>query len=223
VSFFFADRWADFGMDLGLSHELLGLLDNRDYDVEGAIAELQRRPRGVTTCTSATRPGAPTPGQVIFETDTGSLLVWYASALAWRPPWNMPWGIVGEARRVGNLGGIGTAFTPLEAVGVTTPDIANRRLRITAEAQMQSTDPAAAVVLEIRQGASVIQNTNGPGAGSGTTWSTQLRAEVTDTPSGSALYWAFVRATSGTGQVFASASAPAYVRVEDIGPNGSPA
>lgn len=35
---------------------------------------------GIIVCTSATRPGAPATGQVIYETDTDSLLVWNGAA-----------------------------------------------------------------------------------------------------------------------------------------------
>lgn len=35
---------------------------------------------GIIVCTSATRPGAPAQGQVIYETDTDSLLVWNGAA-----------------------------------------------------------------------------------------------------------------------------------------------
>ena len=32
--------------------------------------------KGILTCTSSTRPGSPTEGQLIFETDTDQVLVW---------------------------------------------------------------------------------------------------------------------------------------------------
>lgn len=37
---------------------------------------------GILTCTSTTRPAAPWPGQVVFETDTALLILW--TGAIWR-------------------------------------------------------------------------------------------------------------------------------------------
>ena len=38
----------------------------------------------LTTCTSSTRPGSPADGDMLFETDTGSSILWDAGSAVWR-------------------------------------------------------------------------------------------------------------------------------------------
>ena len=46
---------------------------------------------GYTVGTSSTRPGTPADGDLLYETDTGSLLIYDGSA--WLPPANVAWGL----------------------------------------------------------------------------------------------------------------------------------
>ena len=85
-------------------------------------------------CTSTTRPTSPYKGQTIYETNTGSLLVYYGTTTGWRPPWNQPWGFVAMTTSqsnsfngLGHLVGVDTSFTA----------IANRMYRINGHASLE--------------------------------------------------------------------------------------
>lgn len=43
-------------------------------------------------CTSGTRPGSPSEGDMIWETNTDKLLMYANGTAGWIQPWNMPWG-----------------------------------------------------------------------------------------------------------------------------------
>jgi hypothetical protein len=51
---------------------------------------------GILQCTSGSRPGFPTDGQHIYETDTYKTLIWYEAKSGWFPPWNTAWGILAK-------------------------------------------------------------------------------------------------------------------------------
>lgn len=79
----------------GLHRDVNAALENIEnkvgIDSSNSTSTLEvRAPR---ICNSATRP-AGVVGRSIYETDTGSFLVYYGSTTGWRPPWQLPWGEV---------------------------------------------------------------------------------------------------------------------------------
>ncbi len=86
---------------------------------------------GVMVCTSGSRPATPTPGQAIFETDTGAVSVWYGATVGWAPPWNTGWGVVAVAAGGSQTGpGIGASTVDINGTTVTFDTVANRRYRV---------------------------------------------------------------------------------------------
>lgn len=70
-------------------------------------------PSGIgTICTSGTRPSSPTKGYLIYETDTGKLLVYYGATTQWMEPWDLPWGYIARSST--------TADTALSTVSGST-------------------------------------------------------------------------------------------------------
>lgn len=54
-----------------------------NYDVTGSVTADSFIGLGATVvCTSGSRPGSPTTGQIIYETDTGLLMVWTSAVWA---------------------------------------------------------------------------------------------------------------------------------------------
>lgn len=95
---------------------------------------------GVMVCTSGSRPAAPTPGQAIFETDTGAMLVWYGATAGWGPPWNTAWGVLGQAPGGSQTGpGIGATRVDINGTSVTVTTVTNRRLRVDMGGFIKST------------------------------------------------------------------------------------
>lgn len=84
-------------------------------------------------CTSTTRPANPFQGQTIYETDTGSFLVYYGATTGWKLPWNQPWGHIVTTTSQSNtisggyLTGVNTTFTA----------ISNRRYKITGHCTLE--------------------------------------------------------------------------------------
>lgn len=85
-----------------------GAIVNADVNASAAIAysklnlassivaaDFAAAAKPVVICTSSTRPSSPVNGQMIFETDTGKVLVYYSTPAQWRQPWNLPWGVAG--------------------------------------------------------------------------------------------------------------------------------
>jgi len=57
-------------------------LDNEQFDIQHQNYNWTKADliNGVTICTSGTRPGTPSPGMMIYETDTGQQRVWVAGS-----------------------------------------------------------------------------------------------------------------------------------------------
>lgn len=74
-------------------------------------------PSGLTVCTSGTRPGSPTNGQMIFETDTFRTLQYYTVLGGWYPIWNTSWG------RIAQVNDVGSAFATLTPTQVSLSNV----------------------------------------------------------------------------------------------------
>jgi hypothetical protein len=62
------------------------------------LAGLHQITAGYSVVTSSTRPGSPSDGDFIYETDTGYVL-WYDGA-NWLPPANVAWGLYLEGESI---------------------------------------------------------------------------------------------------------------------------
>src|SRR5581483_9589542 len=162
---------------------------------------------------------APGNGTVIYETDTGNLLVW--DGTAWHPPWGLPWGQLANAKITATQGGI-TGETNIAGLTATVTVPANRRLKVTAHVGNYSGGGADIYDWKILEGATVLADSaiSSPGSGEASTVTALL------TPAAGAHTYKVTsnHVTGATaGQVNASATQPAFLLVEDIGPAGAPA
>lgn len=177
---------------------------------------------GMIVCTSATRPAAPQRfvGMEIYETDTNQKLVW--NGIRFDKPWNMPWGIVGYAQIVANVTPI-AAQADVPGLSVTFTAVANRRLKITVEADIQSTVATDHLTFVIMKDAAQIRSGNMYAAKASIP--STFPISVFDTPAAGDRTYKLQAARTGTGTVtlIAAGNSPAYIQVEDLGPNGVPA
>lgn len=170
-----------------------------------------------TICTSITRPGTPFPGQQIFETDTQRNLVYQGSTLGWTKPWNQPWGELGYVDRTTNSSSFTTVANVLNDVTVTLT--AGRRIRISAFAvTSQSAGGTGAHNVVIADNSNVqLQSTSMYSAGSGVALTHALSVVFSNAVTQSKTYR--LRAAAAAASVIAaSATAPAYMVIEDMGP-----
>jgi len=176
----------------------------------------------VITCTSTTRPTGSSlyEGLAIYETDTDRFLIW--NGVNWNPPWNMPWGVQGYVEVTGNQGSLGASFTDANSLTRTWTAVANRRYRLTAEGLISSTSAGVASMNIADPSNNQIQlcQTQLSITGSG---AKVVLSAIISPAAGSITRKVRVAVSAGTGTLVAAATSPAYLLVEDIGPNGAPA
>lgn len=71
---------------------------------------------------------APTAGMVCYVLATGELLQY--SGVAWRKPWNLPWGDLGSFAQTANVAAGGAGFVTLTGATAALTMPANRRIRV---------------------------------------------------------------------------------------------
>ncbi len=192
--------------------------------VTGLVNDLASK-QNFTVCTSSTRPGSPAIGDSIFETDTGNMLEWYGTTPAWQPPWTVAWGTLGYVQVTANQTTI-TTEVDLTSLTLTTTFTANRRIKITGACHLQSTvgtDEGALHITDATPTVIQVANTGDPGNVVGNPGHAYCSAKVTPA-AGSKLYKLRALRANGTGTftMVASATTPAFILIEDIGPNGVP-
>ena len=169
--------------------------------------------------------GSPSTGDLSYVDSGGADEgVEIYNGTAWRPPWNLPWGVYGYAQVTANQGSI-TTITDLTSLSVTFTAVANRRVRVVGYIEVTSTVLDGAFELFITDGSNTaIKRATGPILS--TTAAVTVPIEIVVTPgAGSVTYKLRLQRTSGSGTYTMSAGAtnPAFICVEDIGPAGAPA
>lgn len=180
--------------------------------------------QSVITCTSGTRPSSPNAGMVIYETDTNRVLVYTTATTGWQPPWNMPWGVMGQAvvsaeQTVAN-GGV-----DLTGASVTYTAVAGRRVRISAKALMSNGTLAAGWSLRVYKDGS-LYDTVGFNNDTVAAASYGCVGVTIDTPAaGSRTYKlnAFFSVNTDNKVAYSGLNFSTIIIVEDIGPSGAPA
>lgn len=176
----------------------------------------------VITCTSTTRPSSPPEGMTIYETDTDKMLVYTSATTGWVPPWNKPWGYIGQSKITTS-----TAATNANITTYSLTTVANRRYRITATTGSVSSSIANDIAgLYVQVGGTTISGVNidcrtaASGVNGGTTIAT-----YEPTTSATVTVAAYGARVSGTGTITwgATSTIPITLLVEDMGPNGAPA
>jgi len=180
--------------------------------------------QAVIVCTSGTRPASPNEGMTIWETDTDKLLIYTTATTTWQPPWNLPWGRLGSASVTANQTSI-TTETDLTSLSVTVTVPANRRLRITGFTGAYSSVAQDASELRIKESTTQLTRSSLVHVLATSTEMHDVTALVNGPSSGSHTYKLAMVRTSGTGSItmVAASDAPAFILVEDMGPNSAPA
>jgi hypothetical protein len=171
------------------------------------------------------------PGQysAINSNDAAEGLYHRTSAGTWRPPWNLPWGLVpsGAPAIIASQGGMGTGITDILGLSVTWSAVANRAYRVTFTARLDSNHGAAQVAgLLLRDAANnttgLAQVTLAANATVGDS-ATATGVWVGTRTAGTQVLKLSAQFTAGAGNaVLASANEGAFLIVEDIGPSGAP-
>lgn len=195
----------------------------------GNITDQRRRAytEGATAvCTSSTRPSAPTVGQVICETDTGNVLVWYGNTTGWRPPWNTAWGQVGSAVNSSyDQTGSGTTLIDVPSVAFAAAEVSGRRYRVMASADVYSTGGGDAVQISVVRSATVICRALSAPLVATQSGNVTCLGIYTAVATGSATWkLQFARGTGGgVPHTIAIPGVPTTLILEDIGPATAPA
>lgn len=175
--------------------------------------------RSVVVCTSSTRPPNPRRGQVIFESDTGSVLVYYGATTGWRPPWNRPWGLVAFGQVTANSGPITTAQTNVVSADVTP--LANRRYRVFAKCRPTTASTGLNVFCTLEtvpSGADLDVIGDTLAAGGQTTMRPEYVGGLSTSVTGVRMG---LNTSTGTIVNAAGSTFPTFIGVEDLGPSGS--
>jgi hypothetical protein len=182
--------------------------------------------QAVKYSTAGSRPASPAEGQVIYDRDTDSLLVYTTATTGWRAPWNMPWGYITHATASGSDQTGITTETDMTGVTVTFTAVTNRRYRITAWGLVYTTGTAGTIATKITNAANAVVAPGGSSSCDTRTISDQVSFMVTSIATftaGSTTVKARVAQAGATTAVVFNSSAPAVIMVEDIGPSGAPA
>lgn len=172
----------------------------------------------ITVCTSSTRPGSPSEGKAIWETDTDKLLVY--NGVRWDPPWNLPWGVQAHALLSGsanNAGGLLTGSAVVASPG-------NRKYKVTAQVGIYvGTDTGQGVLQIVRNGTPIAKTV----VKSNSTIAFDVHVAsflIQDTPgAGSMTYQVHYTAIGATARgVDSPGVCTSFIMAEDIGPNGVP-
>lgn len=165
---------------------------------------------------------APTVGQQVILTDTGSLLVYVGATDGWSPPWNLPWGELGYAVNTTGVLSISTV-TDLSGLTITKTVVANRLVETTVflPEVVQATS-LGNVSLTIADGSNVQKQQSRQQMPSGGLGMMTCRF-VESTSAGSLVRKARLATGAGTTGFAASGNEIAWILMKDIGPNGSPA
>ncbi len=183
----------------------------------------QGQPYYVTDATNITGTGVYTP-DTTSQPAVGDN-VWYQNAAGrWQyGEWGKPWGIVGYKEVTANQGSI-TTLVDLTSLTITFTAAANRRYRIKGKIELSSTVGDGAFQLFITDSTPTTY-TRATGPIASTAGFTVFAETVESFAAGTITIKLRLERTSGTGTytMGASATSPAFILIEDIGPNGAPA
>lgn len=171
-------------------------------------------------CTSSTRPGSPTVGMTIYETDTGNLLQYHGATDTWRPPWNTKWGELASASRNSDVAHIqGTTISSLSLASIVS--IANRKLKLEAGLTVNASAADNVVQVLLRKDGTQVHRHDIP---IGPTTATATIGLPFASDAGTHSWTIFVDNAVGSADLtlVAAANRLSWFRLIDEGPNGAP-
>lgn len=186
----------------------------------GAIANDAKLASGLrfpVVCTAATRPGSPSNGDPILETDTLEMFVRQSGL--WLRPWRLPWGRVWYNVQSSDITSIGTGGTQIAAFDAPFNAVAYRRYKITVTGRISAASTALTAYVTLRDGSTDYAITGYSLASGGQTSFTLVR-HINLTASGARDIKVIVSTDTGTVTFTAGTTYPGEIVIEDIGPAG---
>lgn len=176
-----------------------------------------------TAAARSTGLASPVRGQASYIATgdkTEGLEFW--DGVAWRKPWNLPWGLISVATKVANEAGFDNVVRDIGSLSVTVASVpANRYLRVSVFASMFSTVATWGQIYITDAAGS--QFALGAIPTGGVTATLTVHALIATTVTGSLTFKARVNCGAGNLTVIGAANNPAFLTVEDTGPaTGTP-
>lgn len=185
-----------------------------DYLMKQAVIEVD---------SSSDYPASPKEGMVVYNKATDSFLAYTTATTGWRAPWNLPWGRIAGASSTAATSSIEDTAVDVNNCSVTFTAVANRYYKTTVIVPIyQQATAGGYVTLRINDGTNdklQIQHYVDGGQ------SAHLQMFFVETiAAGSATRKARISVDgTGTGSIAYTATYPASILVEDIGPSAGPA
>lgn len=165
-------------------------------------------------------------GMSAWATDTYALTYYTTATTGNRPPWNMPWGIVGQQQyTTATNSGVSSVYADV-GPSITFTAVANRIYKVTLQISRANkatgggsafTQIANAANTQIGLVSIVTVGTSGNDYVLGGT------IYVTGTAAGSTTWKVRAYSTDANAISFQNGANPTYFMIEDVGPNGNPA
>lgn len=177
----------------------------------------------VVTGLSSARPTGY-EGRAVYDTDTDALMVYASATTGWKPPWNLPWGVVAKAQLTANSATF-TTSADLTGMSCTFTAVPGRRYMcwVTLNVFQQVAADLVSFYITGPSGSGVKQLIASPRPGD--FYSTVDGSIIQEGLSGSVTLKVARECLGGGGyaQVAASAQFPAQFVIMDVGPYSAPA
>lgn len=179
--------------------------------------------QAIATGLSSARPTGY-EGRAVYDTDTDALMVYASPGTGWKPPWNLPWGVVAKAQITANSPTF-TTTGDLTGVSCTFTAVAGRRYLcwMTANVYQQVSTDLVSFYITNPAGSGVKQLIASPRPGD--FYSTVEGSIEQEGLSGSVTIKVVKECLGGGGNAHVAASAqfPAQLLIMDVGPYAAPA
>jgi hypothetical protein len=160
---------------------------------------------------------SPTEGMASFLRDVDAFEIY--AGTSWKKPWNMPWGYITQAETTGDITGI-TTIADVLTVNFTA--VANRRYRITGDAQCTQRGGDGTSTLFLRNAANTILQQRGfYAAGNGLSFPLHYDKVLSSLAAGATTLKMSLNTGTNSVDLQGGSGRPAVLLVEDIGPNGT--
>ena len=179
--------------------------------------------QAIATGLSSARPTGY-EGRAVYDTDTDALMVYASPTTGWKPPWNLPWGVVAKAQLTANSATF-TTSADLTGMSCTFTAVPGRRYMcwVTLNVFQQVSTDLVSFYITGPAGSGVKQLIASPRPGD--FYSTVDGSIIQEGLSGSVTLKVARECLGGGGyaQVAASAQFPAQFVIMDVGPYSAPA
>jgi hypothetical protein len=179
--------------------------------------------QAIATGLSSARPTGY-EGRAVYDTDTDALMVYASPTTGWKPPWNLPWGVIAKAQLTANSATF-TTSADLTGMSCTFTAVPGRRYMcwVTLNVFQQVSTDLVSFYITGPAGSGVKQLIASPRPGD--FYSTVDGSIIQEGLSGSVTLKVARECLGGGGyaQVAASAQFPAQFVIMDVGPYSAPA